>query len=188
VNDARDGYARAGAVRLIRSPHEEKALAFVIEKIRPFCATLVHGEKCEFKSNGLRPDLMLRLTALPEIWLAVEVKRFDSSFSDLPAAIAQAASYAETTRSAAFVAPLAAKNATALAWHQGPVGAALLVAGQFNVGALCFSEHQAMLTLSGVVVAYLHDGGQTQLHPNAARLLEFKTRFGSSAKRMEHKP
>jgi hypothetical protein len=169
---------------------ETEAVDYISAVLRPFCHTI--KPEPEF-SNGLRADLGIRLNALPEIPIVLEVKKFThGNISPLPAAIAQASSYADLTGYAAFVAPLSGSSVTKFCWTMGFVGPALLVAGQFNVGALYFfgdskRPWRAGFILSGIQVAclsYLPSGeANTTLHYQAAHLLKAKKRSGSSARR-----
>jgi hypothetical protein len=167
-------------------PREADAVEFVVAQLNPFCRSITREP--EFP-NGLRPDLGVRLAALPKIPLAVEVKCFgEGQISPLPDAIGQASSYAELTGYAAFVAPLAGRSCTRFTWNRSAVGAALLVAGQFNVGGLYFANDATVvggLMLAGVQVAFFsytpHGDPHTRLHEHAAHLLRAKQRSGSAA-------
>lgn len=170
---------------------EAEAEDFVISAIRPFCRTIVRQPV--FK-NGLRPDIGIKLAALPKLPLVIECKRFRSDiggFSELCSAVAQASTYSELTRMASFVAPIRAANASQLTWSRGPIGAAMLLAGQFNVGALTFTapndrfrgERIGALILAGAVIATFsinkYGDPDTTLHSNAEGLLSLKSRSGS---------
>jgi hypothetical protein len=165
---------------------ESDAVDFVVSALTPFCASI--RREPEFP-NGLRPDLGIRLKALPHIPIAIEVKKFsEGGISPLPEAIAQASHYADLTGYAAFIAPLAGRSVTRFTWNRSAIGAALLVAGQFNVGGLYFanSEHcVGGLMLSGVQIAFFsfteHGDPHTRLHSEAAHLLRAKQRHGSAA-------
>ena len=165
---------------------EAAAVDFVVERLRPFCASI--KREPEFP-NGLRPDLGIRLAALPDIPLAIEVKCFTAGqIKPLPDAIAQASCYAELTGYAAFIAPLSGRSLTRFQWNCSSIGSALLVAGQFNVGGLYFANDKVVaggLMLSGVQVAFFsyteHGDPHTRLHEEAAHLLKAKHRSGSAA-------
>jgi hypothetical protein len=166
---------------------EAAAVDFVVGELTPFCRSI--KREPEFP-NGLRPDLGIRLAALPDIPIAIEVKSFVlGKISPAPEAIAQASTYAELTGYAAFIAPLSGSGPMRFTWNQSAIGAALLVAGQFNVGGLYFSNSTGYraggLMLSGVQIAFFsytdHGDPHTRLHDNAAHLLKAKQRSGSSA-------
>lgn len=169
---------------------EAAAVDYIAKALEPFCHSL--RREPQFP-NGLRPDIGIRLKALPEIPIAIEVKKFaHGSITPFPAAIAQASTYADHTGYAAFVAPLSGATRTRFEWNSCIVGPALLVAGQFNVGALYFFggvqlDWRAGFILSGVQIAYLSysEFGEpdTKLHDQAAHILKAKKRFGSLAKR-----
>lgn len=166
---------------------EAEAVQFVVKTMQPFCRSIV--VEPEFP-NGLRPDIGLRLSALPDIPIAIEVKSFTADkISPLPEAIAQAHHYSEMTGYAAFIAPLAGRSVTRFTWNRSAIGAALLVAGQFNVGGLYFANSDEYtiggLMLSGVQIAFFsfteYGDPHTRLHGEAAHLLRAKQRHGSAS-------
>jgi hypothetical protein len=166
---------------------ESDAVDFVVSALTPFCASI--RREPEFP-NGLRPDLGIRLKALPHIPIAIEVKAFsEAKITPLPDAIAQASHYAELTGYAAFVAPLAGRSVTRFTWNRSAIGAALLVGGQFNVGGLYFSNADGYkaggLMLSGAQIAFFsydqYGDPHTRLHDEAEHLLRAKQRHGSAA-------
>lgn len=167
---------------------ETEAVAFVVRRLTPFCESI----KLEPRfSNGLRPDIGVRLKSLPTIPLCIEVKAFtQSGISPLPEAIAQASTYADLTGYAAFVAPLSGKSVSRFAWSRSVIGSAILVGGQFNVGGLYFTNSEKNggiggMILAGVQVAFFYFDAygdpSTKLHSEAAHLLRAKQRSGSTA-------
>lgn len=166
---------------------EADAVSFVLNALQPFCKSI--KQEPEF-ANGLRPDIGIRLAALPDIPIAIEVKCFaQGKIAPLPSAVAQASHYAELTGYAAFVAPLTGRSVTRFTWNRSAIGAALLVAGEFNVGGLYFSNADGYkaggLMLSGVQIAFFsydnYGDPHTRLHDEAAHLLRAKQRFGSAS-------
>lgn len=165
---------------------EAEAVDYVVACLRPFCKSI--KREPEF-TNGLRPDLGVRFSALPDMPICIEVKKFwAGKITPLPEAIAQASSYAELTGNAAFVAPLIGSGMMKFSWNCSDIGSALLVAGQFNVGALYFHpkrEGHGGLLLAGVAVAQFsldaYGDPHTRLHDQARHLLKTKQRSGSQA-------
>lgn len=176
---------------------EPQAEQFVYDSLKPFCKKI--ERQVLFPSSGLRPDIGFRLMALPEIPLLAEVKNFvvgkglASVFCD---AIAQASSYSELTHRAVFIAPLFANGVMELDWLHSPIGWAILIAAEFNVGVLAFTPKNPRyptnriggLLLGGQAVATFtmtqYGEPATTLHSNAAHLLKFKERFGSSTRKL----
>lgn len=179
------------AASFIAFPAEEDAEEFVVETMRPYCKSIVRQPR--FK-NGMRPDIGMRLLALPELPFVVETKRFTNDtcgFSAFVDGIAQASSYGTCCGTVSFIAPIRARNATQLGWFASPIGAAMLLAGQFNVGTLTFvragdkfaRNTVGALHLAGCVLATFlrneYGDPETILHKDAARLLTLKSRVGS---------
>lgn len=167
---------------------ETDAVAFVVRRLSPF----LKNHKLEPRlRNGLRPDIGIRLKSLPEIPICIEVKAFrQGGISPLPEAIAQASTYADTTKYAAFVAPLVGAHMDRFIWNRSVIGAAILVGGQFNVGGLYFSSSEknggiAGMILGGAQVAFFSFDAAgdpcTRLHSEATHLLRAKQRSGSTA-------
>lgn len=169
---------------------ESAAEEFVADALKPF-AKVTRQPRLD---NGLRPDIGMRLLALPEIPLTVEIKQFgpEGIGSTMCDAIAQAHSYAQTIGYASFVSPLSGKGPTSLDWQRSSVGAMLLAAGEFSVGGLYFAGIAADryrrvggLVLGGVQVAFFSfnqwGDPETRLHSNAVHLLKYKNRAGSKS-------
>jgi hypothetical protein len=174
---------------------ELAAELFVFERLSPYCEKI--HRQVDFK-NGLRPDIGFRLKALPAIPLLLEVNfragsGLISTFCD---AIAQGSSYAELTGHAVFIGPLIARGPMQLDWIHSSIGIALLLVGEFNVGALLFApanpryptDRIGSLLLGGQAIATftvnVHGDPCTTLHSNAERLLKRKTRFGSLTRKL----
>lgn len=165
---------------------EAAAVDFVVNCLWPFCKII---EREPVFKNGLRPDLGIRLSALPHIPLCVEIKKFtNGKINPLPEAIAQASDYARMTEHAAFIAPLVGRSVTRFTWQSSPVGAALLVAGQFNVGGIYFSPQDTRyggMILAGVGIAQFsvdsYGDPCTTLHSQAEHMIKMKVRSGSQA-------
>jgi hypothetical protein len=171
------------AVETMPFPTEADAVQFCIERLRPFASKIAQ----EPDLGGCRPDLGFRLRAIPDVPLALEVKRFDrpNQIRTLSGAIFQANTYAQRLQTAAFVAPFFARGS----WdfHEDTrVAGAMLVAGQASVGALAFhpTDSSVMtLVIAGQTIATLGFDGWgdpfTILHSKARTFLTYKHREGS---------
>jgi hypothetical protein len=171
---------------------EAEAQAFCVETLRPFCSSLM--EQPEFRQHGIRPDVGFRLAELPNIALLLEVKKFaahNGFGSTMCEAISQAADYAQRLKRKVFIGPLSGWQATQLSWAMSPAGAMCLLAAQFNVGAALIGDNPyekrrvVLLMIADQVIARLTFGPAgnpiTALHSNAAHLLAYKERRGSSS-------
>lgn len=170
---------------------ESDAVDFVVESLSPFCTRIVREPELK---NGMRPDIGLRLRALPDVSLAIECKQFDgeAQLRGLTDGIAQASQYAaqmhfQGMKGVSFIAPFSARGA--LAFHtDSRVAGAMLVAGQLSVGALAFSGTArgkvATFVIGGQAAATLtyddHGAPSCRLHTNAPQLLTYKNRWGST--------
>jgi hypothetical protein len=173
---------------LLPFPSEAEAIAYIRRRIAPFCKKLTPEASI---GNGLRPDLVARFFGQEQFPLAIEAKQFEvGKIVPFPEAIRQAASYAKQLETAAFIAPLAGKGRTKFEWAYSPIGAGLLVAGQFGVGGLYFAHERygddpvGGLLLAGQQVAtFAIRGGvpDVQWHSNAAHLLRYKNGHGSQS-------
>lgn len=172
-------------------PFQTEALAseYVHRRLEPFCRKLTAEPDI---GDGLRPDFVARLIGIPDFKLAIELKRFTAgSIWPFPEAIRQASSYANHLGTAAFVGPLAGKGASKFSWQTSTLGTALLIAGQFGVGALYFAHERYRdrpvggLILAGVQVAHfsLNENGEPEvrLHSDAQHLLKLKLGHGSAS-------
>jgi hypothetical protein len=126
----------------------------------------------------------------------LEVKNFsgDGFGSTLAEAIAQAADYADALKTKAFVGPLYGRKATDYSWVQHPAGAMVLLAAQFNVGALLTAgdgvDRISVLLLAQHPVAQhpvatltfdAYGDPSCRLHSQAVHLLRYKDRAGSAS-------
>lgn len=174
---------RMSANALMSFATEDLARAYCVAQLRPFCSSLVAEE---WIAHDLRVDLMIRLKGLEDVALPIETKAYDVQISNFVDSVAQCASYGKHLRAAAFTAPLHARGPTDLGWQNTLIGTALLLAGEFNVGALYFTQDKRNskvggLILGGVQIAKLlrEPPGTVELHPNARRMLQYKYRRGS---------
>jgi hypothetical protein len=171
------------AVETMQFPTEADAVEFCAQRLRPFAAAIV----AEPDLGGCRPDLGVRLRAMPDVPIGIEVKRFDrpNQIRTLSDGIFQANTYAKRLGTAAFLAPFLARGS--MEFHENArVAGAMLVAGQASVGALAFHPTDAQLmtlVIGGQTVATLgfNDWGDpfTRLHPKARTFLTYKHREGS---------
>lgn len=162
---------------------EAAAISYIKLRLGPFCQWI--QEEVDHPT-GLRIDLGLRLLALPDLLIPIEVKPFEGGrIVPLPDAIAQASSYADVFHCLAFVGPFRASGARNFVWFNGPVGGAMLVAAEFNVGALYFAREGDRivggLTYAEHPVATFLADGTTKLHRNIKQLLKPKNRWGSKS-------
>jgi hypothetical protein len=163
---------------------EAEAVAYCIERLRPFASTIV----AEPNLGGYRPDLGIRLHGMPDVPIGIEVKKFQTTnqIRNLSDGIFQAASYAKRLGTAAFLAPFTACGS--MDFHaDARVAGAMLVAGQVSVGALAFHPcHEVTkLVMSGqnIVTLGFDDWGrpEVEFHPKARTYLTYKNREGAQS-------
>ena len=157
---------------------EADAVSHVVNFLTPYCSSI----KLEpSMSNGLRPDIGIRLKSAPNIALAIECKKFgDDEISALGHAIRQAYNYTKVTNRIALIAPIEARGPSHLTWQASPIGAIGLLASQFSVGYLY--EHPdggGGICIGGQAAVRFNDG-EAVLHPKAATLLTRKQFSGST--------
>jgi hypothetical protein len=178
-----------GRAEFIDFGSEKEAVAYVHRRIAPYCKSITPEVRLK---SGRRPDFGIRLAAIPDMPIVVECKHFrPGSFNPLPECIAQASDYANELKVKGFVAPIQARGVSKFGWQWSPIGAALLVGQEINVGALYFCEEREGLSdvggliLGGQSVARFHvnrwGDPETTLAPNARLLLTYKNRAGSQA-------
>lgn len=174
---------------LMPFPTEAEAVDYIRARLTPYCRKLTPEAPI---GNGLRPDFVARFHGLERVPLAIEVKQFTANgIAPFPEAIRQAASYAHQLDAPAFIAPLAGRGATRFEWQRSPIGAGLLIAGQFAVGGLYFAHERYRdrptggLLLAGVQVASFSLGEtsepEVRWHSQAEHLLRLKHGHGSKS-------
>lgn len=173
---------------LLPFPTEADAVEYTVRRLSPYCYDLKQEVRI---GNGLRPDLVIRLSALPDIQFPIELKQFtQNGIAPFPEAVRQAASYGKAMRTTGFVGPLAGRGSSDFNWFCSSIGTGLLIAGQFCVGGLYFAhdryrdEPTGGLLLAGVNIArFTREYGKpkTYLHSNAEHLLKFKFGKGSQS-------
>jgi hypothetical protein len=161
---------------------ESEAVAFCVERLRDYCSTIV----TEIEVSHFRLDIGFRLSCLPAIPLAIEVKQFssDKQIAKLADGVFQARDYARQLGTAAFIAPFEADGAKD--FHaDGRVAGAMLIAGQESVGALAFHPRNGWIRLvmagQNVITMFKNSRGEAsfKIHPKADAFLRFKNRKGS---------
>ena len=182
-----------GGAQPMQFETEAAAVDYVIARLRPFCAAIAREYELP---SGNRIDIGIRLKALPDVRLAIELKKFGTGITPLPESIPQAWSYAQELGTACFVGPVRAAGTTShLGWMNGPLGCVALVAHHFSVGLLyladgTYAERHGViggLFMGQSNVARFsinaHGDPETQLHSQAATLLTCKLFNGSQATR-----
>lgn len=174
---------------LMPFPTEADAVEYVVRRLTPYCTRIVREPEI---GEGLRPDLGVRISGLPDVPIAIELKRFTANtvwpFAE---AVRQAASYARRLNWAVFIGPLAGKGASKFDWKMSRLGTPLLIAGQFGVGGLYFAHERYRdrpcggLLLAGAQIASFkrNENGEpeVEIKSDAVHLLTLKHGHGSKS-------
>jgi hypothetical protein len=171
---------------------EDAAEQFVADTIAPFCASL--KRQAVLERTGYRLDIGFRLSGLPDVPLAIEVKQFSSTnIRPVPEAIPQAWSYAQALGTTCFLGPFHARSVSASDWKGSPLGMAALLACHWSVGFIYFTDRRdgtsggLMLGQNNIAVFCRDDDGQPLIrwHSDARRLLRYKRFDGSQSARKD---